>query len=256
MQPEPQETSPADISPPLAPAPRQREPFWGYDDLALVIGLIVAGLVVIGLIVAAIAHFVPGLRMDPTPLLLPSNLVVYLIVYIAFRLVLGLRYDRPVFSSLGWRRTNVNLLVAGAGGVGLAFALSAFASLVKTPKVSLPFEEMTNSPWSFALFAIMAAVIAPIFEELFFRGFVQPLLSRTFGVVAGILVTAALFGALHAPEYSDAWQYALTVALAGAAFGWLRERTKSIIPGTVMHGCFNAVSVIALVLSKHGKGAA
>lgn len=254
MQPEPQDTSPAEISPAPPLVRPQREPFWGYDDLAMVVGLIVAGLVVIGLAVAVIANFVPSLRADPTPALLPGNLAIYLLVYIAFRLVIGLRYGRPVFSSLGWRRTNVNLLVAGAGGVGLAFALSAFASLVKTPKIPLPFEEMTNSPWSFALFALMAAVIAPIFEELFFRGFIQPLLVRTFGVVAGILVTAALFGALHAPEYSDAWQYALTVALAGAAFGWLRERTKSIIPGTVMHGCFNAVSVIALVLSKHTKG--
>lgn len=264
MQPDPRDLSPVD--PALPPSPEvqgepaiepvrpRREPFWGYDDLALVIGLIVAGLAVIGVVIAVIAIYVPSLRTDPTPILLPSNLAVYLIVYVAFRLVFGLRYGRPVFSSLGWRRTNVNLLVAGAGGVGLAFALSAFASLVKTPKIPLPFEQMTNSPFSFALFAIMAAAIAPIFEELFFRGFVQPLLCRTFGVVAGILVTAALFGALHAPEYSDAWQYALTVALAGAAFGWLRERTKSIIPGTVMHGCFNAVSVIALVVSKHAKG--
>jgi membrane protease YdiL (CAAX protease family) len=264
MQPDPHDTSPVDPSlpaspevqeePAIQPARPQREPFWGYDDLALVVGLIIAGLVLVGVAVGITAVFVPSLRTDPTPVLLPSNLAVYLFVYIAFRLVLGLRYGRPVFSSLGWRRTNVNLLVAGGGGVGLAFALSAFASLVKTPKIPLPFEQMINSPWSFALFAVMAAAIAPIFEELFFRGFVQPLLSRTFGVVAGILITAALFGALHAPEYSDAWQYALVVALAGAAFGWLRERTKSIIPGTVMHGCFNAVSVIALVVSKHTKG--
>ena len=88
----------------------------------------------------------------------------------------------------------------------------------------------------------MAVVVAPFFEELFFRGFFQPLFSRTFGTIAGIVLTAVLFGSLHGLEYSWAWQYALFISLAGAVFGWLRARTGSIIPSTVMHGCFNAVS--------------
>jgi hypothetical protein len=139
----------------------------------------------------------------------------------------------------------------GGGGVVLAFVLSALGDLFKTPKIALPFEKLTNTPASLTFFAIVAIVLAPFFEELFFRGFVQPLLSRTFGTVAGILITAGLFGALHGFEYSWVWQYALFISLAGAVFGWLRARTNSIVPSTVMHGCFNAVSVVALAFGKN-----
>jgi hypothetical protein len=98
----------------------------------------------------------------------------------------------------------------------------------------------------------MAVTIAPLFEELFFRGFIQPLLSRTFGVAAGVVLTAALFGGLHAPEYSWAWQYALAVSIAGAVFGWVRARTQSIIPSTIMHGSYNLVFIVGLLLMKYG----
>ena len=53
------------------------------------------------------------------------------------------------------------------------------------------------------------------------------------------------------PEYQDAWQYVVGVTLVGVALGAVRAKTDSIIPGTVMHGCFNAVSVVGLVATKY-----
>ncbi|MBV9499598.1 MAG: CPBP family intramembrane metalloprotease [Acidobacteriaceae bacterium] len=255
MEPDPIDTPPA-LEPAIEIVPVQpaREPFWGYSDLGLVLLLVAFGLLVLIVIDGAIEFADPRLRVDYTPLVLPTNMAAYLVVYLALKLVLGSRYGKPVFSSLGWKRTRLNLLLVGAGGVALAFALSALASLLHTPKVETPFEALTNTPFSFAFLTITAVLIAPLFEELFFRGFIQPLLCRSLGIVAGIGVTAALFGALHAPEYSDKWQYAFTVLLAGVAFGVMRQWTKSIIPGTVMHGCFNAVSVVALAIDKFHKG--
>ena len=74
------------------------------------------------------------------------------------------------------------------GGVVLAFAISLLGTLFKTPKIPLPFEKLTSTPWMLVFFGLIAIVFAPIFEELFFRGFIQPLLSRTLGTVAGIFV--------------------------------------------------------------------
>ena len=250
-----------DTPPPLEPVletepvkPPAREPFWGYADLGLVLLLVAFGLLILIVIDGVVEVADPRLRSDYTPLILPTNMAAYLVIYLALKLVLGSRYGAPVFSSLGWKRAGVNLILVGAGGVALAFALSAIGSLIHMPKVETPFEALTKSPFSFAFLALTAVVVAPLFEELFFRGLIQPLLCRSLGVIAGIGITAVLFGALHAPEYSDKWQYAFTVVLAGVAFGVMRERTKSIIPGTVMHGCFNAVSVVALAVEKFHKG--
>jgi uncharacterized protein len=233
-------------------APPAREPFWNYVDLALVMGLLFASIAVIVLVCGVLAFAVPAFRNDPTPLLLPMQLVLYLFIYICFFLVFKFRYDKPVFGSLGWRRTAVHPVVLVVSGMALAIAVSLLAKVIHTPQVKSPIDEITKTPFSLAVFAVMAVTIAPLFEELLFRGFIQPLLSRTFGVVAGVVLTAVLFGALHAPEYSWAWQYALAVSIAGAVFGWVRARTQSIIPGTIMHGSYNLVFIVGLILMKYG----
>ncbi len=241
--------TPEFVEPPAAALPAS-EPFWSYADLALVVGLLFAfsAMLVFGVAMLAIPY--PKLRTDPTPLALPVQIVFYAGLYASFRLTLGLRYRKPVFSSLGWRRSGFNLGWAAGGGVLLAIVLSLLGALLKTPKIPSPFEKLTSTRLMFVFFALVAVVLAPLFEELFFRGFLQPLFSRTFGTIAGIVITAAAFGALHGFEYSWVWQYALFISLAGAVFGWLRARTGSIIPSMVMHGCFNAVSVIGLAFGK------
>jgi membrane protease YdiL (CAAX protease family) len=235
----------------LPELPPEHVPFWGYLDLALVLGLLFAFSLGIAVIVGLLAFFYPKLRVDPTPIALPVQILFYTALYFSFRLVLKLRYGKPVFASLGWQRPTVNLLWMAAGGVVLAFAISLLGALFKTPKIPLPFEKLTSTPLMLVFFGLIAIVFAPIFEELFFRGFIQPLLSRTLGTVAGILLTAALFGALHGVEYSWVWQYAVFISVVGIILGWVRARTGSIIPSTVMHGFFNAVSVVALAFGKN-----
>jgi hypothetical protein len=254
VEPDPIESSPVDPSPvePFveeAPKP-QREPFWGYVDLFMVLGLILFGIAGITVITGLIVGADPNLRSDLSPLVLPTTVAAYVVVYLALKLVLGSRYGQPVFRSLGWRRTRFSLTISAGGGALLGLSLSLLGTALHTPKVKSPFENLGSTPLSFALLASMAIVLAPVFEELFFRGFLQPLFSRTLGTAAGILITATLFGGLHAPEYSWAWQYAFCVSLAGVVFGYVRYRTNSIIPCTVMHGCFNALSVVALAVEK------
>lgn len=241
--------SPVDVQPALVP---EREPFWGYIDLLLVLGLLAASIAIILLGVGAWMMLDPALREDPIPLALPTQFAVYLALYFCFYAAIKLKYHRPVFESLGWRKSSFSLAAAAFGGVLLAFGLSLLASLLHTPKVPTPFDKLAETPLSMVLLAITAVVLAPFFEEMLFRGFLQPLLSRTFGVVAGVLATSLLFGSLHLFEYLGVWQYMAAITLVGIALGALRAYTNSIIPGVVMHGCFNAISVVALIATKYG----
>ncbi len=261
MLPDPIETTPAESAlaePTLVPVVEQpplrapREPFWGYSDLLLLIGCACLGIVSISLLAFIAALFSPALRKDPTPLALPLQIVFYFEIYLGFLAVFRLRYHQPPLRSLGWRKSNFNPLLAAVIGALLAIGLSALGQLLHTPENNL-IDKIVDSWFSFAIFALTAVLIAPLFEELFFRGFLQPLLSRTFGVIAGVLITAALFGSLHLFEYSFAWQYAAIIFLAGAVFGWARARTGSVIPGFLMHCCFNSVSVIAYLITSHPK---
>jgi membrane protease YdiL (CAAX protease family) len=233
-----------------APETPVRVPFWGYLDVALVLGITFAVLAAVLVPMALIAGRRGGLNTDSPALLLSSNVLMYAAVYVAFWVVFRVRYDRSVFASLGWRRTRWNYWLTIVGGVLLAFAISGLAALLHTPKVNSPLDKLTESPQWLALFGAMAVTLAPLFEEMFFRGFLQPLLSRTFGIVIGIAVTAACFGALHGPEYSGAWQYIVAVFLVGVVLGIVRARANSLIPSTVTHACYNAAFIVALAITK------
>lgn len=230
----------------LAPA---RYPFWGWMDFAIVVGLLI-GMIGVIFVSAAIAQIlVPVLRVDQTPLLLPLQLALYLAIYLAFWLGFRFRYDKPVFSSLGWQNTvsGRTLLLIGLGGFLLSPAVSAVASVFHTPIVHMDaLKQLENHPVILAAFGVMAVTVAPLFEEMLFRGFMQPLFARSVGVIGGILLPAVLFGLLHLPEYKFVWQYGAAISFVGAVLGYVRYRTGSIIPSTVMHACYNAVAASEL----------
>ncbi|MBV9084805.1 MAG: CPBP family intramembrane metalloprotease [Acidobacteriaceae bacterium] len=252
MQPELNSWLPAEAPPHIEPPPA-REPFWDYVDLIWLIGILVAAVVILGLFGAGAFAISPRLKDDPGILLLSLQFALYGAIYLGFAFVFNVRHGKPVMKSLGWRASTFNLGLAVLIGPLLAFAIAGIAALLHTPKVPSPIEEFTKNPISLGLVALMAITIAPLFEELVFRGFLQPLLCRSFGVIAGIAVTSLIFGSLHGFEYQWAWQYVFAVSLVGVAFGFVRARTNSIIPSTIMHGCYNAVFVVALVASKYGK---
>ena len=236
------------------PVPPVREPFWSYVDLLLVVGLGFGLMIVFCLPVVMI--FKSQSKFASNLVLIAATLQagLYAALYIAIKVDFAFRHSRKnVFRSLGWRKSTFRLGVAAAVGIALAFVVSAIAELLHTPPVNSPIEEFTKSPGALIFIVVLAISAAPFFEELFFRGFLQPLLSRTFGTIVGILLTAMLFGALHLSEYSMVWQYGLAITLVGVALGYVRVRSNSLIPSTVMHACFNSVSVVALLLTKFTK---
>lgn len=85
-------------------------------------------------------------------------------------------------------------------------------------------------------------VVAPTFEELWFRGFLFAGIARTrLGVAGAILLTAGLWAALH-------MQYDLydmtSVFLLGLLFGAARHRTGSLWPSLSMHMFANLVATV------------
>jgi membrane protease YdiL (CAAX protease family) len=86
---------------------------------------------------------------------------------------------------------------------------------------------------------------APFTEELTFRGFLYRGFAQSrLGAVGAIVFTAALFTVAHFPEFVGTADWYLDVsriATVGLLFGWLRERTGSVLPGLAIHVLINAV---------------
>lgn len=236
-----------------SPQPALSETFWDYTDLALAIGWIIAPILGLYLLFKpAGGAVVQESKITAAEALaaIVMQVVLYGWVYLALFLVFHLKYRRPVLSSLGWRKSPLNLWAAFGSGLVLALLVSGIAALAHTPEVPSPLTGLTKSTLTLILIGLIAATIAPFFEELLFRGFIQPLLSKTFGAIFGILITSVIFGCLHGPEYNWQWQYAAAITFVGAVLGYIRYRSGSIIPSTVVHAAFNTVAVVALFASK------
>ncbi len=80
--------------------------------------------------------------------------------------------------------------------------------------------------------------VAPLTEELFFRGWCQPLLRARFGARRAIVAQAVLFGAVHTDRV---WAVPMLV-LIGLVCGWLRERSGSVLPGWLLHVLNNGMA--------------
>ena len=89
----------------------------------------------------------------------------------------------------------------------------------------------------------MIVVVAPIVEELTFRGLGYSLLVR-YGKWAAIVLTGLAFGLAHG--LVEALPF---LAAFGMGLAYLRSRVRSVYPGMIVHGLFNAV---ALTLSVAG----
>jgi len=91
-----------------------------------------------------------------------------------------------------------------------------------------------------ANFVVIAAV-APFVEELLFRGLGFALLERL-GRWPTILAVGLAFGLYHGLV-----QALPELALFGCALAWLRMKTRSVIPGMLLHSAFNTIALVAAV---------
>jgi uncharacterized protein len=107
-------------------------------------------------------------------------------------------------------------------------------------------EDLLRDRGSILLVGFFALTLGPLFEELAFRGFLMPLLVRTFGAVAGVALQAVPFALLHGNEYAWAWQQVVLLFLAGTAFGWMRHKTGSTAASTYMHAGYNLVAFVGI----------
>ena len=231
-------------APPASYEPSPRRPFWDYQDLFVFLFLALPCLVMAGLVVRGVSA-VARLTVPLQELLV--QLVWYALVFSVLYALLRLRYQQPFWRSLGWAPPFRDAHVSFIAGPFVAIAIAYLGYVLHPPPIEQPFRQMMADRPTVVLFSIFAVAIGPLCEELAFRGFLMPLLIRSLGSVAGIVLTGLLFGSLHAPEYGWSWKHAVLIATAGSIFGWVRYRTGSTAAATFMHSSYNLTQLIGFL---------
>jgi membrane protease YdiL (CAAX protease family) len=222
---------------PVTPA----APFWDYQDLLFFVSLCLPSLLVSMLLVRFLAPVSLGKPFQG----LLGQLVWYVLIFGSLYGLLRIRYDQPFWRSLGWRFPFRGMGWTLFGGPLLAFAIAILGFLLRTPDIQMPFRQMLGNRPTVVLFAIFVVILGPLAEELAFRGFLMPLVIRSFGPAIGIVATGVVFGGLHAYEYSWSWRHVLLIAAAGTTFGWVRYKTGSIAASIFMHATYNLTQLAA-----------
>jgi membrane protease YdiL (CAAX protease family) len=176
-----------------------------------------------------------------------GNLVQFAIIAVIVYGIAGLTHDRRRVLAL---RRPTSWATAARIGVGIGFGIFVL-SLILTPLLEPGREQgVTPDTWqpkhvaAYIANGLVIVVVAPIVEELTFRGLGYSLLAR-YGRWIAIIGTGVAFALAHGLVNAFPLLAAFGIGLA-----YLRSRVDSVYPGMIVHGLFNAIALTVAVAGK------
>jgi hypothetical protein len=142
-------------------------------------------------------------------------------------------------------------LLWGVGGYFVALPLMLMISLLNqqiwqgqggsNPLLQTVLEE--QDPVALIVFFLTAAVAAPLFEEVLFRGFLLPSLTKYLPVWGAIVLSSFIFAAAHL-SLSEV----LPLTLLGMILGLVYTRSRNLLSPMVLHSAWNSVTMLGLFI--------
>jgi uncharacterized protein len=262
-----------------APPPPRRIPNFGHTVLFFTVAFIALLLTSVSLFAVTMGLRLLGpetseqLLREPR-LLIPAMAIGYLIAGAIVWAVFTYLWERPFVRALQWnfaavRRRWVLLL---AGGVGLSLVVQFLSNFLPVPK-TLPIDDFFRTSADVWLVALFGTFLAPVFEELAFRGFLLPSLASSWdwlrgrndrvsedqdphwslaALVVSCTITSIGFALVHADQLAHAWAplavlFAVSLVLCG-----VRLWTHSLAASTLIHATYNGTIFTILFFATGG----
>lgn len=221
---------------------------WGRADRLVFVSLLIIGTYILSSTIFATFFRRAGSQIE-------------LFVYVPIFVVMYFCTKIPIF---GWRITPQKLgLSLKDFGKHVGWAVSAFfanipvlLALVLVTSVLVRFlpggghpasEELLNNPSTAEILKILflASVVAPIWEEFFFRGLLFPAFTKAFGrPLYGALMSSFIFASIH-PQGAQGVPVLMAIAMMLCAVSY---QTKSLVANMILHGLHNAATLGAALL--------
>ena len=227
------------------PVPAAVFPPWSLWDVGVVLSAIVVAVIGCSVVALAFVHRWPAYRNVSIITLSGNPLVTVGAQVVAYPVVLGFivllvrsRSREPFFKAIRWNwppMTGVAFLLLGTV---LAISVEGMAHFLPIPK-SLPIDKFFNSATAAYLMAIFGTTLAPLLEEMFFRGLLYPVLRRSTGIMTAVVLTAAAFAGIHGAQLGYAWAPIVSIFVVGVVLTLVRERTDSVAASFLTHCGYN-----------------
>lgn len=227
-------------------------PRWGFMDIILVY----LGVMVVGILTSLQGKNIPGLL----PGQLGAGEMGYFLTgfLVQFLATVGFVYLFAVFLPRGqWKDLGISKARPGSyfrygviGGILLIIMVLVIGYGLKYLQPDLQpqyYEEMLRSATripDFLVILVVGAILAPLSEEIFYRGMLYPVFRKYLGPMWGAILAGLVFGLAH----WDLWR-TLPLVLGGIGLCYIYEKSGSILVSVVAHGVWNGVISILIYLS-------
>lgn len=204
------------------------------------IGVALLVLLNVGLIL-----FVSG---DTGKQLAQSALVVLAEAAYVLPVIIILAWKRVSWKHLGFGGFHWSDLAIGCGmlivGYGIIIVHNIILLILGVDTQGKQIQDILNSIDSPIWFFIAAAIVAPLVEEIFFRGFLFQGFRQRYGWVPALLISSAIFSAAHLDPAS-----LIPTFILGLILSYVYHRSNSLWPGILIHFLINASSSLLIYLA-------
>lgn len=170
--------------------------------------------------------------------------------------------------------THAGRLISGGLALGLGAATASY--FISPPKQKLVLDQFLGSASDAWLLTFFGIFVAPVFEEICFRGFLLPAFAIAFdwlrlprtpearlrwettttvtreAFVFSAALTSALFAMMHFQQDAHLWAVMLLLFGVSLALTWVRVKTDSVAASTMVHAAYNAFNMLAMMIATGG----
>jgi membrane protease YdiL (CAAX protease family) len=268
---------PMDNTPNDAPAdPPHRIPHLGHAILFLFIAGIL--LVLTQLVLLGVNHPTPTAPANISPkLLVASEASTYLATLVISWFLFPLLWKRSFPSGIeanpdAARRNAIKLIPIG---LTLSFIVQAVSSLATMPK-NIPMDDFFRTSSDVWIITAFGTLLAPLFEEILFRGFLLPAFAIAYdwlslprtpaardlwnstnkitlpALIFSAVLTSILFTALHGQQVAYAWPVLILLFCVSLALTFIRLRLRSVLASTLVHASYNFTIFLTAFIATDG----
>lgn len=177
-----------------------------------------------------------------------ATLITYVFAFFTvFMLTYFIRKKKTGERAINLNLKNIKILpliVLGMLCLGIGIT-DPLANLIPMPEfVKTMFLDALGDPNIYTFTTLV--IVAPILEELIFRGIMLGGLLTRYSPLKSILISSLLFSFVHL----NPWQF-IAAMISGLFLGWIYYKTRSVVPTIIMHSVNNLVGFLAI--AKYGK---
>jgi membrane protease YdiL (CAAX protease family) len=201
----------------------------------------------------------------------------YAVTLLAAALLFPLLWRRSFLNGIQWNfaaaRSQAAWLIALGFILGLIVAV--FTRFISSPK-TLPVDQFFSNALSAWIITLFGAIVAPIFEEICFRGFLVPAfaiaydwlaLSRTpearlrwqsttnltpAAYIFAAVLSSLLFALIHAQQIAHLGSALIALFAISLVLTWVRVKTHSVAASAIVHSAYNSFIFIGVIFATGG----